>query len=249
MSPLDALVLVLAGLAAGGVNAVAGGGSLVSFPALIALGLPPLTANVTNSVAVWPGYVGTSWGYRDELRQQQRRLLGLAPAALLGAGAGCVLLLSTDPEVFERVVPYLVILGSLLLAVQGRVTERVRRWPGAGAGACSPLLHVSLVLAAAYGAYFGGGLGVVLLACLGLFVHDGLQRLNALKSALSLLINLLALVAFSLFGPVDWTSVAVLAPAALAGGYLGAHVARRLAPGALRVAVVLFGLAVGVALL
>ena len=249
MTAVEALVLVGAGLLAGGVNAVAGGGSLISFPALIALGIPPLSANVTNSVAVWPGYVGTSWGYRRELQPQRRRLVALAPAALLGAGLGCVLLLSTSPETFERVVPYLVIVGSLLLAVQGRVTERVRRWPGAGSGERSPLLHISLLVAAVYGAYFGGGLGVVLLACLGLFLADDLQRLNGLKSVLSLVINFVALVAFSLFGPVDWSTVAVLAPAALLGGYLGAHVARRLPAAALRGGVVVFGIAVGIALL
>lgn len=249
MSVLEALLLLAAGLAAGSINAVAGGGSLVSFPALLALGMPPLAANVTNSVAIWPGYVGTSWGYRRELRPQRRRILGLAPAALLGAVAGSVLLLQTSEALFARVVPFLVILGSLLLAVQGRVTSRVRRWPGGGAGARSPLLHVSVAVAAAYGAYFGGGLGVVLLACLGLFVADGLQRLNALKSLLSLGINAIALVAFALFGPVDWSVVAVLAPAALAGGYLGARVARRLDPTVLRAVVVAFGLVVGVLLL
>ena len=249
MSTAEALLLLVAGLAAGGVNAVAGGGSLISFPALLALGLPPLTANVTNSVAVWPGYVGTSWGYRRELASQLRRLAALTPAAVLGASAGCVLLLVTSQEAFARVVPFLVILGSLLLAVQGRVTERVRRWPGAGAGIRSPLLHVSLFFAAAYGAYFGGGLGVVLLACLGLFVADDLQSLNALKSVLSLVINGVALIAFALFGPVVWSAVAVLAPAALAGGYLGAFVARRLSPTVLRGVVVLFGIGVGIALL
>jgi len=249
VSAVEVLLLVGAGLAAGSVNAVAGGGSLVSFPLLIALGLPPLTANVTNSVAIWPGYVGTTYGYRRELAPQRRRLLGLAPAAVLGASVGCVLLLVTSPEAFERVVPFLVVLGSLLLALQGPVTERVRRWPGAGDGARSPLLHVSLVLAAAYGAYFGGGLGVVLLACLGLFVADDLQRLNGLKTALSLVINAVALIAFSLFGPVDWGAVAVVAPAALLGGYLGARYARRLDPARLRGVVVVFGVVVGVALL
>ena len=244
----EGAVLALAGLAAGGINAVAGGGSLVSFPALVALGLPPLSANVTNSVAVWPGYVGTSWGYRRELAVQRRRLLGLLPAAVLGAAVGCLLLLVTSQEAFARIVPLLVVLGSLLLAVQGRVTERVRRWPGAGGGGRSPLLHLGIGLAAVYGAYFGGGLGVVLLACLGLFVADDLQRLNGLKSALSLVVNAVALVAFSVFGPVDWASVAVLAPAALAGGYLGARVARRLDPSRLRAVVVVFGLVVGVLL-
>jgi uncharacterized membrane protein YfcA len=249
VSAVEVLVLLGAGLAAGSINAIAGGGSLVSFPALIALGVPPLSANVTNSVAVWPGYVGTSWGYRRELQPQRARIAALVPAAILGAAAGCLLLLVTSEEVFARIVPFLVILGSLLLAVQGRVTERVRRWPGAGSDVKSPLLHASVAVAAAYGAYFGGGLGVVLLACLGLFIADGLQRLNALKSLLSLVINAVAIVAYSLFGPVVWSSVAVLAPAALVGGYLGAFVARRLDPTALRVVVVLFGIAVGVALL
>lgn len=249
MSPGESVVLVLAGLAAGAVNAVAGGGSLVSFPALLAVGLPPLTANVTNSVAIWPGYVGTCWGYRRELVPQGRRLLTLAPAAVTGAVAGCLLLLVTSPEAFERVVPYLVVAGSLLLAVQGRVTDRARRLPGGAGGTSSPLLHGGIAVAAAYGAYFGGGLGVVLLSVLGLFVADGLQRLNGLKSALSLLVNGVALVAFSLFGPVDWGSVALLAPAALTGGYLGARLARRLDPARLRGVVVVFGIVVGAVLL
>lgn len=249
MSALDVLLLLLVGLAAGGINAVAGGGSLVSYPALLALGLPPLTANVTNSVALWPGYVGTTWGYRRELSRQRRRLLALTPAAIVGAAMGCLLLLVSPAEAFERVVPFLVIAGSLLLALQGRVTARVRGWRGGGAGVRSPLLHPSILLCAVYGAYFGGGLGVVLLACLGLFVADDLQRVNGLKVVLSLVINAVALVAFSLFGPVDWPVVAVLAPAALVGGYLGARLARRLDPARLRAVVVVFGLAVGVALL
>ncbi len=249
MSPLEVIVLSVAGLAAGSLNAVAGGGSLVSFPAMLAVGLPPLTANVTNSVAVWPGYVGTTWGYRREVSTQRRRLLALAPAAITGAGLGCVLLLVTSPEAFERVVPFLVILGSLLLAVQGRITDRVRTWRGAGHGARSPQLHVLILVAAVYGTYFGGGLGVVLLACLGLFLADDLQRINGLKSALSLVINAVSLVVFALFGPVDWVVVAIVAPAALVGGYLGARLARRLDPDRLRTIVVVFGLVVGVALL
>jgi len=249
VSLAEALFLAVAGLAAGSINAVAGGGSLLSFPALLALGIPPLAANVTNSVAVWPGYVGTTWGYRRELADQRRRLLGLAPAAVAGAALGCLLLLDASAQSFETVVPFLIILGSLLLAVQSRLTERMRRWPGGGSGVRAPLLHLSVLLAAVYGAYFGGGLGVLLLAGLGLFVADDLQRLNGLKSALSLLINAVALVAFSLFAPVDWGAVAVMAPAALAGGYLGARLARRLDPTGLRALIVLFGLAVGVALL
>lgn len=249
MSALEVALLLVAGLAAGSVNAVAGGGSLISFPMMLAVGLPPLTANVSNSVAVWPGYVGTTWGYRRELATQGRRLLALTPAAVLGSAGGCVLLLVSSPEAFERIVPFLVILGSLLLAVQGRITERVRAWRGAGRGTRSPQLHALVLLAAGYGAYFGGGLGVLLLACLGLFLVDDLQRINGLKTALSLVINAVSLVAFALFGPVDWATVAVVAPAALLGGYLGARLARRLDPARLRTTVVLFGLVVGVALL
>lgn len=249
MSVVEVLALALAGLVAGAVNAVAGGGSLVSFPALLAVGLPPLTANVTNSVAIWPGYVGTCWAYRSELVVQRRRLLLLTPAAVGGAVAGAVLLLVTDPGAFEQAVPYLVIAGSLLLAVQGRVTDRVRRSAGGRGGIASPLLHLSTAAAATYGSYFGGGLGVVLLAVLGLFLADDLQRLNGLKSAMSLTINGVALVAFVLFGPVAWSVVAVLAPASLAGGYLGAHVARRLDPARLRGLVVVLGLVVGLVLL
>lgn len=249
MSALELALLLVAGLAAGSINAVAGGGSLVSFPMMLAVGLPPLTANVTNSVAVWPGYVGTTWGYRRELSTERRRLLALAPAAVAGSVLGCVLLLVSSPEAFERIVPFLVILGSLLLAVQGRITERVRTWRGAGHGARSPQLHVLILLGAVYGAYFGGGLGVLLLASLGLFLVADLQRINGLKSALSLVINAVSLVAFALFGPVDWATVAVVAPAALLGGYLGARLARRLDPDRLRSTVVAFGLVVGVALL
>lgn len=243
------VLLASAGLTAGGVNALAGGGSLVSFPALIALGLPPLTANVTNSVALWPGYLGTAVGYRAEIAPQRRRLLALAPTALLGAGLGCVLLLITSQTLFDRIVPGLVILGSLLLAVQGRVSARVRRLPGGGGGLRAPLLHGSLFASAAYGAYFGGGLGVVLLAVLGIFVADDLQHLNGLKNALALLINGVALVAFAAFGPVDWHAVAVLAPAALTGGFFGAKLARRLDAKRLRTLVVIFGLVVGLVLL
>jgi uncharacterized protein len=249
VSTAELLLLVGAGLLAGSLNAVAGGGSLISFPALLAAGLPPLQANVTNTVSVWPGYVGTAVGYRPELVGQRPRLVLLLPTALAGAALGCALLLLTPESVFDAVVPFLVLLASLLLAVQARVAERVRAWPGGAGDIRSPLLHIGALLGAAYGAYFGGGLGVVLLGLLGLFVADGMQRLNALKNVLSLVINTVALLVFALFGPVQWASVAVLAPATLAGGYFGARVARRLDPAVLRWTIVVFGLVVGVALL
>lgn len=245
MSGADAILIAVAGFLAGGVNAVAGGGSLISFPALVAIGLPTLDANVTNTTAVWPGYLGSAAAYREELASQRERLRGLVVTSLLGGVVGSVILLAADDAVFDAVVPFLVLAGSLLLALQPRIAGFVvsRRPSERNAGM---QLHVAVFLAAVYGAYFGGGLGVILLAVLGIYVADNLQRLNALKSALSLLVNTVALVAFALFGPVDWLAVAIVAPASLGGGYVGARMARRLSPEALRSTVVVFGVAVAV---
>lgn len=248
MGPTELVALGLAALVAGGLNSVAGGGSLLLFPALLAVGLPPLAANVTNTVALWPGYVGTALGYRTELRQQGRSVLALSLTALLGGGTGAALLLTTPESVFAAVVPALVVLASLLLALQTWVTGWVQQVPGSAGGVRSPLLHASLFLAAVYGGYFGGALGVVLLAVLAVFLAGDLQRVNALRGVLSLLVNTVALVAFALLGPVDWLLVAVAAPACAVGGYAGARVARRLPVRALRALVVAFGLAVGIAL-
>jgi uncharacterized membrane protein YfcA len=234
---------------AGGLNSIAGGGSLLLFPALLAVGLPPLAANVTTTTSIWPGYVGTAVGYRAELVGQRRAIGVLAVTALAGGGAGAALLLTTPESVFEAIVPVLVILASLLLALQARVTRWVTRLPGSAGGLGSPLLHVALFLAAVYGGYFGGALGVILLAVLAVFLGGDLQRVNALRGVLSLLVNTVALIAFALLGPVQWTVVAVAAPGCLVGGYLGARVARRMPAGALRAVIVVFGLGVGVALL
>lgn len=245
MTSASMLLIAVAGFIAGAINAVAGGGSLVSFPALVAAGLPPLSANVTNTVAVWPGYLGSTFAYRSELEGQRGRLLRLSASAMLGAVGGSALLLAAPAALFDAIVPALVLAGSLLLLAQPRVAALVRRRNTRRPGAPSSVpLHASLVVAGAYGAYFGGGLGVILLAVMGIFLADGLQRINALKTALSALINTIALVAFALFGPVHWTAVAIVAPAALAGGYVGGRVARVLSPSALRITVVIFGVVV-----
>lgn len=245
MSLADALLIALAGFVAGGVNAIAGGGSLISFPALVAIGLPTLDANVTNTTAIWPGYLGSAAAYREELADQRLRLRALAVTGAVGGVVGSVILLAADDAVFDAVVPFLVLAGSLLLALQPRIAALVAAREQTERNA-TVQLHVAVFLAAVYGAYFGGGLGVILLAVLGIYVADHLQRVNALKSALSLLVNTVALVAFALFGPVDWLAVAVVAPAALAGGYVGARLARRLSPQALRSTVVVFGIVVAI---
>lgn len=247
-SPGSLVFLLLAGLFAGGVNAVAGGGSLLVFPALLAVGFPPLTANVTNSVAQWPGYVGIVAGARQDLRGQRRRILLTSAVAVVGSAVGCVLLLTLPPTVFDTIVPVLVLLASALLALQ----PWIKRWIGAPAvGAPDRLaaLLPAVFAAAVYGGYFGGALGVILIATLSLCANDTLVRLNALKGLLSLVIASVTVVIFSIGAPVDWVAVAALAPTTLLGGFLGAKIARRLPENALRWAVVLLGTAVGISLL
>jgi hypothetical protein len=244
VTPGSALLLAAAGFAAGSINAVAGGGSLVSFPALVASGLTPLAANVTNTVSVWPGYLGSVAAYRGEIAPQRRRAGALAATAVVGGAVGSVILLTAPDAVFESIVPVLIVLGCVLLAVQPRVSAVIARRSAAGGRPRTVDLHVATFCAAVYGAYFGGGLGVILLAVLGIFLAEHIQRINGLKSLLSLVINTVALVAFAVFAPVAWASVAVVAPASLAGGYLGAGVARRLGATALRWTVIGFGLVV-----
>ena len=249
MTPSTVLLLAGAGLLAGGVNAVAGGGSLISFPALLAAGYPTLTANVTNTVALFPGYAGSVAGGRPELVGQSRRVLSLAVVSVLGAVGGCLLLLLTPGDVFETVVPFLILLACALLLAQPRLAARVRARSEGGGGDGSVLLQTGALLASVYGAYFGAGLGVLLLGVLGIFLHERLQRVNALKNVLSLVVNSVALVAFSLFGPVAWEAAAVVAAASLVGGFAGARVASRLPSAVLRAGVVTYGVVVAVVLL
>ncbi|MGW5158585.1 sulfite exporter TauE/SafE family protein [Nonomuraea wenchangensis] len=245
MSPAELLFLAASGLLAGVVNALAGGGTLVSFPALLALGYPGLTASVTNAVALWPGYLGGALGYRAELRGQRRRVVTLGATAVTGAVAGSALLLVTPGRVFESIVPWLVGLASLALLAQPWLRARLG---GPAGGPPSRRVYAGVFLGGCYGAYFNGGMGVLLLAVLGLFLHDGLHRVNAVRAVLALVITSVSAVAFSLFADVRWEAVAVIAPASLAGGFLGTRVARLLSARVLRGVVVVFGLGVAVAL-
>ena len=247
-SPGQLAVLIAAGLVSGAVNAVAGGGSLLVFPALLAVGFPPLAANVTNSVAQWPGYLGIVAGARHELPGQGRRLLLTSIVAVLGTVVGCVLLLVLPGAVFDAVVPVLVLLASALLGLQ----PWLKRWippPQAGTPDRLPVLLPAIFVAAIYGGYFGGALGVILIATLSLCAGDSLRRLNATKGVLSLVIASVTVVIFALRAPVDWAAVGLLAPSTLVGGYLGARLARRLPENVLRAAVVVLGLVVGIYLL
>jgi uncharacterized membrane protein YfcA len=260
LEPAQLLLLATAALVAGAVNAVAGGGSLLSFPALLAVGYPALTANVTNSVALTPGYLGGTVGYRRELAGQRARILALGATSATGAVVGAFQLLVSTAALFERIVPLLIFLACGLLAAQPRLARLVReRREDLDGGPAPPeragfdghtmALFAAQFLAAVYGAYFGAGVGIMMLAILGIFVADTLQRLNALKGLMSLLVAVVAAVAFALFADVSWVAVAVMAAASLLGGQLGVMLARRLNDQALRWLVIAFGVTVGVYLL
>jgi uncharacterized membrane protein YfcA len=248
MTPGDVLLVGGAGLVAGAVNAVAGGGTLVTFPALLAVGLPAITANITSSVGLLSGYAGGSVAYRRELSGQRDRMRTLLPVAIAGGVAGALLLLVTPETTFRSLVPYLVLLSCALLAVQPRLATAL-----AGSRHGSADVHwgarAGVGLAAVYGSYFGAGLGVLLLAVLGILVADDLQRLNALKGVLSLLVNVVGVVVFVASAHVSWGFATVLAVSAYLGGTLGVSVARRLPAPVMRAAVVLLGTVVGVVLL
>ena len=249
MTPGTVGLLAGAGLMAGGVNAVAGGGSLISFPALLAAGYPPVTANVTNTVALFPGYAGSVAGGRPELEGQRPTVRVLSITGVLGGIGGAVLLLTTPGDVFEAVVPFLILIACALLVVQPRLAKLVQSRAGERRSAHSPTMLLAVLCAAVYGAYFGAGLGVLLLGMLGVFLAEPLRRINALKNVSSLVINTVALVAFGIFGPVAWEAVLVVAVTALVGGFLGAKVASRIPSALLRTGVVLYGVIVSVVLL
>ncbi|MBX3167020.1 MAG: sulfite exporter TauE/SafE family protein [Candidatus Eremiobacteraeota bacterium] len=242
---MDASQLALAataGLFSGFINAVAGGGSLVLFPALLACGLQPLEANVTNSMANWPGYIGGVYGFRHDLADQGVRWRRLTLITLIGSSLGCALLLRLPASAFDLIVPVLVFFSSLMLALQ----PRLKKWAGSAGGERWRFLVVGVLAAAVYGGYFGGALGVILLGTLALGLADSLRRLNALKAALSLVNGTVSLIVFALFGPVYWPAAWVAAPATLLGGYWGARLASRINDGALRWAIVAYGLVVSV---
>lgn len=243
----DALLVVLAGFGAGALNAVVGSGSLITFPTLVAVGLPPLTANVSNTVGLVPAAVTSVYGYRRELTGLGPTLRRLLPATVLGAGVGVVLLLLLPETVFEAVVPLLVGAAVLLVLLQPWVARRAAAHaPRQGP---APWLWGAVGLTGVYGAYFGAAQGVLLIGVLGLGTALGLQQVNAVKNVLAGAANAVAGVVFAIAAPVDWTAAALVAVGASVGGLLGARLARRLPVPVLRGVVVAVGLAALVLLL
>lgn len=243
--PIELGLLVLAGFLSGVFNAVAGGGSLLLFPALLATGMPPLIANVTNSVAQGPGFIGAAVGQRRDLFGQRRRVLLTSAAAIVGSVIGCALLLALPGSVFDVVVPALVGLSALLMALQ----NQIRRWLGnseSDAPDRTVLLTVGIFFAAVYGGYFAGARSVIFIAILMLAATDPMRRLNALKNWLGLIGSAATLVVLALLAPVDWWAALALVPTTLVGGYVGGKLAQRLPATALRYTIVVIAAGVAV---
>jgi uncharacterized membrane protein YfcA len=242
-------LLILAGAGAGMVNGAAGGGTLVSFPALLLVGYPAITANVTSTVGIWPGYLGGTAGFRLEVADQRDRLQSLAVTVIVGAVLGGVLLLTTPSADFKGLAPYLLLFSCVLFAVQPLLSKRLKHRSNAAPGAHGVLLRVGVFLAAVYGAYFGAGLGVVLLAVLGLAMPEPLNRINGLRSVLALTVNTIAVIIFVIHAHIAWEAAALMAGSSLVGGYVGARLARRIPTVVLRVVILILGVATGIALL
>jgi len=244
VSATELTLLFLAAVGAGAINALAGGGSILTFPALIAAGLPPLSANITNTVALFPGYIGGVLAQRRDLRGQGRRLLVLAPVALIGGLLGGMLILVSSERLFQSLVPWLLLCGCALLGLQDIVRGWLQRRSGVlGIG----WAVVPVLLAAVYGGYFGAGLSVIFLAVLGLTIEDSLTRLNGLKQALSLNANLTAAALFLGSDHLVWSATLAMAAGALLGGAIGGRLASVISAKLLRALVIAIG--VGVALL
>jgi uncharacterized membrane protein YfcA len=237
----EAAGVVLAGVFAGTINTVVGSGTLVTFPALLAAGFPPVVANVSNSLGLVPGSLSGAVGYRSELIGQRRRLWQLGSASLLGGICGATLLLTLPPEAFKAIVPVLIAVALVLVIVQPWLARRLAHLQLPPQAHASFGLWIGVFLTGVYGGYFGAAQGVLLLGLMGVLVQDSLQRINAVKNVLALLVNLVAGIVFVFIAHVAWLAVLLVAIGSLAGGWLGARVGRRLPPMALRALIVVVG--------
>ncbi len=244
LTPAHGALLAVAGAVAGAVNAVAGGGSLLSFPALLAVGLSPLAANVTNTVGLLPGYLGGMVAYRGELAGQRQRVLELGVAVAIGAALGCALLLLTPAAAFSAVAPYLVLTACALLAAQPRLSAALRRRDGGDLRHRPWPLRAAVLLGGIYASYFGAAVGVLLLAVMGVLLNDSLQRVNAVKTTLSSIATVLGAAVYLLLAPVHLPEAGVLMVSSLVGGRVGGGLARKLPDRVLRGLVLVVGLGV-----
>jgi uncharacterized membrane protein YfcA len=244
---LTYVVLVLAGFAAGALNAVAGGGTFLSFPALVWAGVPPIMANATATLAALPGYIGSAWGFRHDLRADgplsTRLIIALA---ILGGFFGALLLLVTSPELFSAIVPWLLLLATAVFAAGPALLKLITSRGKGGLGLVASAVIVLAVTT--YGGYFNGGLGIMLLAAFGLVGFTDLNAMNGLKNVVSAILSLVSVITYIAAGLIDWTYALPLALACAAGGYFGAALARKITnPAILRAFITLVGAAMTVA--
>ena len=253
MSPAEALAVLAAGIGAGTINTIVGSGTLITFPVLLAVGLPPVTANVSNTLGLVPGSLTGAIGYRRELAGQRARLVRLGAVCLVGGVTGALLLVTLPSAAFKSIVPVLIGIALVLVVLQPRLARAVqarRERTGAEVPAHGgPVLLAGLLLASIYGGYFGAAQGVLYLSLMGLLLNEGLQRINGLKNVLAAMVNGIAALFFIFAAHMDWAAVGLIAAGATIGGLIGARVGRRLPPAALRVLIVLVGIAAIVQLL
>lgn len=243
------LVLAAAGFAAGVINAIAGGGSLLSFPALLLTGMGSVAANATNTLAVWPGTVASTWAYRGHILDERRRGLILALPSAVGGLLGSWVLLNTPEKAFNAVVPWLILLACALITFQNTIARFVRSHRAQGEGRVPAALWVAQLLVSFYGGYFGAGMGIIMLAFMGILLPTSLQHANGLKLLFSVVINGVAAVYFLVAGAASLPHAALMAAASIVGGIVGAHLAQRLPAGLMRAVVAAYGVVVAVVLL
>jgi len=247
------IVVFIAGFIAGMINSVAGGGTLLSFPALVWIGRDPIVANVTNTVAIWPGSLGALLGFRRELGDSRRWMTMLAGPSVLGGFVGAVLLLQTPSRTFAAIVPYLILFATLLFAAQESMTRWLRLGDSYGPPHSRHPAWIAAMLfqffVALYGGYFGAGIGILMLAALGLLGLHDIHQMNGLKNFFAICINFVAAVYFMCRGPVSWADAVVMSAGAVAGGYGGAGLGRRLGRVFVHRAVVVIGVAMAVSFL
>ncbi len=248
MTPLDAGLIIGAGLAAGAINTIVGSGSLVTFPTLLALGYAPVTANIANTLGLVPGSASGAIAYRRELVGQRARAIRLGMAAGLGGLTGGVLLLVLPSSAFGRIVPILILIACVLVALQPRLSRVLAARRGSDSEG-SRLLPLLVYATAIYGGYFGAAQSVILIAILGVFIPEGLQRLNGLKNVLAFIVNGVAALLFITVARVAWEPVVLIAIGSIVGGQVGAHVGRRLSPMLLRGVIIVVGTVVAARML
>ena len=253
MTPVDIALIGAGGFAAGAVNAMAGGGTFFSFPAMLAVGLPPVVANASNSVALWPGSLSGAWAYRKELARYKRYLVPMGIASFIGGAAGGLLLLAAGDARFAALIPWLLAFATLLFAFSPQLSIALKRirpaqpaQTGAEHDAGSPLGWLVQLLVSVYGGFFGAGMGILMMASLAIGGHEDVQHINALKNLLAAVIYSVTVVTFIVAGAVSWPHTLVMVITATLGGYWGASVARKIKGPWLRRMVIAVGIALTV---